>query len=446
MSNIIPFDSIGTTGAVAIPDHLAEAFGEGNIAPRFTINQLSYRGKVWRRVVQGEETQLTRVNADSGEEEPLSIVSVVILDHNKQRSRSFFEGNYEEGKNASPKCYSSDGVKPDASVKEPCAATCASCPNAVKGSKITENGKQSTACAPFKRVAVIPCAKIGTQPAMLLKLAQTSIWDKDNGENEAKGWYAWDQYLDMLRARGAKHTAMVETRVKFDLRMAYPKLLFSAARWLNPDEAMAAKGVMTDQADDIGNIVNGAGHEDGVMGAAAPAAAPAADGVSASAAAEAAEAEAAAQAVKDKQAATMAAQAAAMEEAVAPKATAPKAPPKPKAAPKPAAVEMRTVKTMTDKADGFTLEQMLEAGWTEEQLVEDGQLVITQEPVTPAKPPAPKAPPKPKAPPAAAAADDVTDVVDKRAAAPAPAAAAGDTVVSDTPAGLKSLLDGWDDN
>lgn len=440
MSNIIPFDSIGTTGAVALPEHLAAAFGEGNITPRVSVNQLSYRGKVWRRVVAGEETKLIRVNQDTNEEEPLPMVSVIILDHNKQRSRAYYEGNFEEGKNAAPKCYSSDGVKPDGSVKEPCAATCASCPNAVKGSKITENGKQSTLCAPFKRVAVIPSTNVGEHPAMLLKLAQTSIWDKDNGENEAKGWYAWDQYLDMLRARGAKHTAMVETRVKFDLRMAYPKLLFSAARWLNPDEAVAAKGYMAKSEDEINGIINGAGNEDGVMGHAA--AAPAATATTADVAAEAAaEAEAAKQAQAAKAAEQMKAQAAAMEAATA-APTKPKAPPK-KAAPKP--VEMKTVRTMTDAADGFTYEEMLAEGWDDDSLVAEGMMTVTEVPVeaaAPAAPAKPKAPPKKAAAAAATAANDVTDV---QAKAPAAAPAAAANVVTDTPAGLKSLLDGWDD-
>ena len=270
MSNIIPF---GTTGN-DVPAHLADLFGEeGNILPRQTINQLSYRGKVWRRIVDGEETQLTRNNAD-GDAEPVPIVSVVVLDHNKGRSRAFYKGNFEEGKNTAPDCYSGDGVTPDAGVKEPCAATCATCPNSVKGSKITENGKQSTACSPFKRIAIVPSGKaIGSHPAMLLRLAQTSVWDKDNGENEAKGWFAWDQYLDMLRARGAKHTAAVETKVKFDLRMAYPKLLFSASRWLNPEEASAAKTRLVESAEDIATILTGAGDKDGTMGQPAAAAA-----------------------------------------------------------------------------------------------------------------------------------------------------------------------------
>lgn len=439
MSNIIPFDSTGNAGAVALPAHLADAFGDGNIAPRVTIDQLSYRGKVWRRIVAGEETQLTRVNPETTEEEPMSIVSVVILDHNKQRSRSFFEGNYEEGKNVSPKCYSSDGVKPDASVKEPCAATCASCPNAVKGSKITESGKQTTACAPFKRVAVIPATHIGKHPPMLLKLAQTSIWDKDNGENETKGWYAWDQYLDMLRARGAKHTAMVETRVKFDLRVAYPKLLFSAARWLNPDEVVGVKSEMTEKEEVIGHIVNGAGNEDGAMGhPATPAPAAPADDHGA------AEAAAAAKALKDKQAAEMAKQAAAIDDAMAPAAapaaSKPKSPPK-KAAPKP--VEMKTVRTMTEAADGFSYEEMLAEGWDDDSLVAEGMMTITEVPVeAPAAAPAAKTP---KAPPKKAPAPVAADVTDVQVKAPAPAPAPAGNVVSDTPAGLKSLLDGWDD-
>lgn len=262
MSTIIPFSQNDNT----LPAHLADLFGDsGNIAARLTINQLSYRGKVWRRIVDGEETQLTRKSPE-GDTEPVPIVSLIVLDHNKGRSRAYYPGNFEEGKNASPTCYSGDGVAPDGGVKEPCAKTCATCPNSVKGSKITESGKQSTACAPFKRIAIVPVAAVAKHPPMLLRLAQTSVWDKDNGENEAKGWYAWDQYLDMLRARGAKHTAAVETKVKFDLRMAYPKLLFSASRWLNPEEAMAAKTRLEDSADAISAILTGAGADDGMAG------------------------------------------------------------------------------------------------------------------------------------------------------------------------------------
>lgn len=444
MSAIIPFDSAGPVNAVAeVPAHLVALFGESaNITPRFSINQLSYRGKTWRRVVEGEETALTRTN-NEGDVEPIPIVNLVVLDHNKSRSRAYYEGAFEEGKNSSPRCYSADGVTPDASVKEPCAATCATCPNAVKGSKITENGKQTTLCAPFKRVAVIPSSNIGSHPAMLLRLAQTSVWDKDNGENEAKGWYAWDQYLDMLRARGAKHTAVVETRVKFDMRMAYPKLLFSASRWMNPDEAAQIKQLLADKEKEIADILNGgnAAH-DGVSGQPA---APAADPAAAAAATAAA-------AVQKAQTAPAPTQAPATPAATAKPAAAPKPPAKPAATPAP----VKMVRKMTEKAGEFTYEQLVGEGWDDESLIAEGYMVMVADkpaaPKPPAKPSTPKPPTKAKPAAAPAASDDSSGdafaaASAPAAAAPAPAAqtSAPATVVSDTPAGLADLLNGWDD-
>lgn len=367
MSNaIIPFDS---SDNAQVPAHIANVFGDdnSNMVARMSIDQLSYRGKIWRRVVKGEETILQRTDTETGEMTPMTIVSLVVLDHNKNRSRAFYPGAYEDGKNAAPSCYSKDGITPDASVKEKQAATCASCPQSVKGSKITENGKQSTACSPFKRIAVVPSGRgIATHPPMLLRLAQTSVWDKDNKEQESKGWYAWDQYLDMLRARGAKHTAAVETRVKFDMNTAYPKLLFSASRWLNPDEAAQAAARLEAEAEALKTICEGREGKDGVAGQ--PAGVP--DGGQAAA-------------------------------APAPVAT-PAPTPAPTAAP------------------------------------------------TPAPTAAPK-PAKPKATPKPAAADDDGFGTPAPAAAPAVAAPAPEqavapaaTVVSGTPTGLASLLDGWD--
>ncbi|HLF66051.1 MAG TPA: hypothetical protein VI522_00385 [Gammaproteobacteria bacterium] len=261
MSALIPFNSAG-----GIPAHISSLFGDddSNIAKHVSIDQLSYKGKVWRRVVGGEETVLTQII--DGESQPRTTVAIVVLDVNKARSRSYYPGSFVEGKNVAPTCYSADGVKPDAGVKEPCAATCAACPNSAKGSKITENGKQVAACSMFKRLAIVPSGKaISSHVPMLLRIAQTSIWDKENGENEANGWYAWDQYCDMLRQRGCKHTAQVETKVKFDTRMAYPKLLFKAERWLDPEESAAAKQRLTNDRESLDAILVG-GASDGLAG------------------------------------------------------------------------------------------------------------------------------------------------------------------------------------
>jgi hypothetical protein len=242
-----------TGGELAVPAHLAAFNDDSNIAVRDSLPTLSFKGKVWRTKIEGEEVQLMRKNAD-GDTEPVPMVKIVVLDANRNRSRAYYEGSFVEGSSKAPDCWSGDGIKPDKDVKQPCAATCASCPNSVKGSKINDNGKETTACSATKRVAVLPIAKLTMAP-MLLKIPQTSIWDKNNAEHEATGFYAWDQYLDFLRARGAKHTAAVVTKVKFDPNVAYPKLLFAAERWLEEAEMQAIIPVYKSEA--VQKIING---------------------------------------------------------------------------------------------------------------------------------------------------------------------------------------------
>lgn len=434
---LIPFAQSG-----GLPAHIAAAFGdgEGNTEGRVSIDQLSYRGKVWRLVLKGKEHALTTTTTDpeTGEinTNPLPVVKLVVLDFNKQRSRSYYEGDYVDGKNAVPICYSADGVAPDASVKNKQAPSCATCPHAVKGSKMTASGKPTTACAPFKRVAVVPAQKIGDHALLLLKLAQTSVWDKDADGKD--GWYAWDQYIDMLRSRGAKHSCMVETRAKFDINVPYPKLLFSASRWLDADEIAAAKARLASEEDlkTIETILEGRGN-DGVSGqpvaptdSPAPAAAPVA--------------QSAANPVSDANAKAMADLASMMDDAVAPApvAAAPKAPPKaPKAAP---------------PAPAWPPE-----GWTQhpedpEYWFNDAEEVITETElrarVTPAAPAAPKVPKAPAKKTTAKTVEKVkaepVDDAFTEATAPAPAAAAtpitATPVQSGTPADLSALLDGWD--
>ena len=404
---IIPFAG---GEATQLPAHIAALFSDAdsNMQAKANIDQLSYRGKIWRVVVKGEEHIIQRTNSETGEIEPMGIVSLVILDHNKQRSRAYYPGAYEDGKNAAPTCYSKDGVTPDNSVKEPQSATCATCQWSVKGSKITESGKQSTACSPFKRIAVVPSQRVAQHAPLLLRLAQTSVWDKNNGDNEAKGWYAWDQYLDMLRARGAKHTAAVETRVKFDISVPYPKLLFSASRWLNPEEAAAAKARLTADSVVITTILEGRADMDGVTGqpasstapapAAAPVAAPAAPPAGPSAEEIAAGVAAAtAKAEADKKARAKADKKAKADAAL-------------KAAQEAAAKAAEDDDEGAGSDDGFGTAAAASA--------------------------------QPAGKPAAAQADDGFGVTATPAAAATPTAAT--KVVSGTPAGLASLLDGWD--
>lgn len=221
------------------PPALADAdkyFGEGNIKDRATtVPSVTYGGKVWTLNVNGEKHKLTKRD-DDGDEVPVSILRVIVLDYADRSGRTYYPGEYDPEKPGQPECWSDDGRKPHASVPAPKSATCEACPLAVRGSKISANGKQVTACSQHRMVSVIPANNIGEFPPLRLKLAVTSNYDKKSPELEAAGWYAFHQYTELLRARGVKHSARLVTKMKFDPNVEYPKVIFSPDRWLETSE------------------------------------------------------------------------------------------------------------------------------------------------------------------------------------------------------------------
>ena len=277
MNAVTPFLAEGT--AVAVPAHIASLFGDDtNIKDRTSVPKLSFKGKVWRISLDGNDTPLMRKNAD-GEEEPIPVMKVIILDHNIHRGRAYYEGAYDSTKDAAPVCWSADGKTPDADVPEPCAASCDTCQFSAKGSKVSETGAQGTACSSFRNIVVVPAADPKFQP-LRLRLPITSIYDATNPEQDAKHWFAYDQFLNFLRTKGVKHTASIVTKIKFDPNpnISYPKLLFSPEGWVPEAAAAVVNDVLTNKRAELdtltGNAPKAPAHA--APEAPAPAAAPAA--------------------------------------------------------------------------------------------------------------------------------------------------------------------------
>lgn len=244
----------------AVPAEVAAFFdAEANVAPKMTVPSLSLTGKVWAISLDGETKKIER-KAANGDIEPVSVLRVVILDYAKQRGRNLYEGAYDPDKPGMPICWSTDGVKPHASVKEPKNPTCNGCPMAAKNSKITENGKGTTACAQHRMLAVIPSTpKMDFQP-LRLKISITSDYDGQSPDHEANGWFAFSGFLDVLRAKmsDSAHTAKLITKMQFDSNVAYPKILFGFDRWANPTEELPS--IMTDireHKQEISNLLSG---------------------------------------------------------------------------------------------------------------------------------------------------------------------------------------------
>lgn len=171
---------------------------------------LSYRGKVWRVNYKGDENKI--LNADG---DPVASVPIIILKAKPQLSKIYYAKSYEEGDDASPDCFSMDGVTPDRSIREPQCASCAACPHNQWGSKVTDAGKETKACADSRRLAVVPAGDVANEMfggPMLLRVPAASLANLAN-------------YDSMLKKANVAYYG-VATRIGFDSDVAYPKLTF----------------------------------------------------------------------------------------------------------------------------------------------------------------------------------------------------------------------------
>jgi len=268
----------------AVPAHLADFGDDSNIQPKQTVPTLSYEGKVWTVILNGEKQRLTRRNED-GEKEPLQTFKGVILNYNQKRGRTYYEGAYDPNKPAMPLCWSDDGIKPHEAVENPVSPKCDGCPMSIKGSKQTEQGKATTACSQHRMLVVVPASKLDFQP-LRMKLAITSDWDSQSPDLAQQGWFAFQQYLDHFRAKKVPHTAMVVTKFKFDPGTAFPKVLFSPDRWLNEEETAQVRSIW--KSEEVLSLLGGSWTPNGGDGTKAEVPAPAAPKAAPKAAAPAA--------------------------------------------------------------------------------------------------------------------------------------------------------------
>ena len=183
--------------------------------------RISIKGGVFRLMADGKE--ITSIDDRH--------LDVVIVNAAPKISRTFYAGQYVEGETKGPDCWSADGDKPDASVEDPQASDCASCPMNVKGS----GQGDSKACRFSQRLAVVLANDVGGD-VMQLQLAATSIFGKEEGEKRPLQAYA--RYL----AAQSINPETLVTRLRFDTKAAVPKLFFQPLRWLEDDEyAVAVK-------------------------------------------------------------------------------------------------------------------------------------------------------------------------------------------------------------
>lgn len=226
MSNITLFSS----GSSIVPDYLQGVTDSTTkeIAGSSGGKQISIKGGVWRMVVGGEEVAKNEDRA----------MNLVVVASGKGITRTYYEGKYEEGKDAKPACWSAEGDKPAPEVPHPKGQNCQSCPMNVEGSG---EGK-SRACRFSKRLAVVLEGDIGGSVYRLSVPAKSYF---GRAEGEKMPLQAFGKFLN---GHNIPITGIV-TEARFDTNEAVPVLKFRAVRPLTREEWEQAKAQsMTEDA------------------------------------------------------------------------------------------------------------------------------------------------------------------------------------------------------
>jgi hypothetical protein len=193
-------------------DETTNALAGGELGAR----RISIKGGVFREFIGGKEYRVSEDRA----------MNVVIIKAAPKVSRKFYAGSYVEGEVVAPACWSTDGMRPDESVKEKQSATCMTCPQNIKGS----GQGDSRACRYEQRLAVVLDGEIDKEEVYQLVLPPTSVF----GDGE-KGKLPLQAYARHLKSNNVPIIGVV-TEMRFDTSSPTPKLVFKPVRPVTEEE------------------------------------------------------------------------------------------------------------------------------------------------------------------------------------------------------------------
>lgn len=190
-------------------------------------NRIGLKGNRFRQIIAGQEMGVWDEN----------YLDVIIVGVVPTVSRLFYSGTYkQDGDNAPPTCYSVDNVAPPIDLPSRQADKCDLCPQNIKGSRISNDGVEGKACGYFRRLCImLP----GDTTLYVLDVKSMGIFGESYKE---RGMFSLNDYAKFLNANGVDASNLV-TRISFDTNQSVPKLMFKAARYIDPNELADVKQV-----------------------------------------------------------------------------------------------------------------------------------------------------------------------------------------------------------
>lgn len=231
-------NQISVLQAGAVPAHIAQASNRLSLNAaahqglQASFGSLKIRGKQWRVRYRGEEIILKASpgTGRDGKDLPIEAVrslDVVVVGMATAISKKFYVDGYVDGVSKAPDCFSVSGIAPDPASAVKQSPTCATCPQNIWGSAITDAGKKAKACRDGRRLAVVPAGDEANETyggPMLLDIPPTSLINLD-------------RYVRELENMGADISQVV-TRISFS-DATQPQLVFTTVTWVPDAETYA---------------------------------------------------------------------------------------------------------------------------------------------------------------------------------------------------------------
>jgi len=183
-----------------------------------------------KRIALGPNKFVLKVNGAEISKTNTNKLEVVIVNASKHISRTFYAKAWDpKGDIAPPDCWSNDGEKPDASIKEPQASSCTGCPQDINGS-----GQGNTkACRKNRRIAVALASDLGGDVYQMTLQSKSIFYDmKDPGDLDHM---PFNQYAKYVGSQGYNLINLV-TEMRFDEDSTVGKLFFRPVRFLEKNE------------------------------------------------------------------------------------------------------------------------------------------------------------------------------------------------------------------
>jgi len=236
-TNILPFESKTLPAYLRNVDKTVP-LNDDLVSTGAGFPVISIKGKAFA-IVRGGEREILPNPKDP--DSPATSIDVVILKANKGMAKIYYPKRYEEGDDGKPTCYSNDGITPAADAQEQQSPKCATCKHNEWGSRISDQGKKTKACADGKRLAVTTPDQLNEPYLMRVPPASLS---------------GLTEYAQFLAKRGVKYN-MVVTKISFDADAATPKLMFKAVGLLDePSYAQVQEALKLDVVDMIVGVPN----------------------------------------------------------------------------------------------------------------------------------------------------------------------------------------------